>query len=472
MKKLLTVPVTLLASMALLVSCSGGQKKSEESIPVGPESSESSEVTPEPSPEKEDEIIFPESIAEAEIVDFGALSYNYQLAFDIYSSEKGTNQDFLKENASKGRYIYSSWGYNFEGEYGTLAENEYSVEFFEDNIFELHRNFDEYVEVDIGTACRESERMFMKGVTVGETDYVNTLYLVSGEDPRMEWGFNYQDYAGQAMNEILYNLNYGYMDYGYKKIGDYHYFINAYISCDTDPFNDYAGNTIYAFFQEKNEIVFKFDEDYKLVGYYSYYECTIDHDLYSGRPLKNPVVFYKSLGNISFEYKENNVYPNKDALVASVPDVSCNSASFGYRTAKVRLGESGQLIGAPEFPESYTSVNALENVDNEHLALYFVFDASDNYAISFSDMSIYYLVLQGEEMHNLKSLVRHLNNDVYLRQIADALGASIKTFNEVDYLIMAKDTIGAFRIVFPKFEEVNDNNFVIEAVNTDSLLFI
>ena len=96
MKKLLTIPVTLLASMSLLVSCGGGQKKSEESVPVGPESSESSEVTPEPIPEKEDDIIFPETLDEAVMVDFGELSFNYALAYDIYISEKGANYNFLK----------------------------------------------------------------------------------------------------------------------------------------------------------------------------------------------------------------------------------------------------------------------------------------------------------------------------------------------------------------------------------------
>ncbi len=453
MKKLITVPISLLASMALLVGCGGNQKPSSEALPEEPESSETSEVTPEPPEEEVVEIKFPESLAEAEVVDFGDLKYNYGLAYEIYESGKGANYDFIKENTTKVKLISANWEYDFEGQNGVLESSLSSVELFEDDIFEWNKTRDIYREFEgIGTLHSYFTSLKMMGVRIGEVDYYNADYQESENVHTNQWGFNPQDYAGQEINNILYGVGADYLSDAYMNVGDYHYFVDAYSNGYGQSTDDVYGITFNYYIKEITEIVYKFDADYKLLGYYEYYEILTDHDLFSGRPFNEPKVFRRNLNNISFEYKENNVYPNKDALVASVPDVQNTSASFGYRSAKVRLGESGQLTAAPIYPDSYTMISETQYYDNDHMSLYFEFDPSDNTAIDFTQANFFYLVLQGEEMNSTHIEAVNFLASAYLHEIAEALGASIKTFDGNEYLIMEKDAMAGMLIVFPTHE--------------------
>ena len=117
MKKLLALPIALLACASLLVGCSKGenQKKSEQSSPVEPTSSEPSEVPPEPGDDEEEEIKFPETIDDAKLIDLGTLVYDQEKVNDFLDNGIYSEDDIsLSASMVKNYYSYMEYDFQYE----------------------------------------------------------------------------------------------------------------------------------------------------------------------------------------------------------------------------------------------------------------------------------------------------------------------------------------------------------------------
>ena len=274
------------------------------------------------------------------------------------------------------------------------------------------------------------------------------------------------NYAMTIFGQILYYID----EYGnfsncvYRKIGNYHYFFDAAREYNTYYFTDYSGTSRYTLKRSNYERVFKFDDDYRLLGFYIYGEEKVDHDLYSGQLLPEPKATYKYCDLYEIEYKENNVYPEKEALINSIPEVQIASASCDYRVGSVLLGESGQLTAEPDFPEEYTTENRIYSYDDEHFCMYFSTSSDSAYAIDFNTFIITYTVFQGQSVGTEKTFTFDMY-DVYHAKIAEALGAEIKSFGGNNYFVMEGGTTAALCIIIPMYEEPDASNVQIIAVD-------
>ena len=474
MKKLLTLPIALLACASLLVGCSKGesQKKSEQSSPVEPTSSEPSEVPPEPGDDEEEEIKFPETIDDAALIDFGSLSYDDKVLSEVFDAG-AYSEDFIYENASLTRNIYSYMEYDFE--YEEYKKNYYDlfVEFFEDGIYRAYDYTDNYFEYEgIGSLLYDYSHRTMTGVAKDDVPYYyaeidqqdSTFNMWNFDDPSSNFATNV---FSQIVDYIDY---YGSFNYpAYKKIGNYHYFIEVETDRDTESFTDYAGNQRYTLKREISEKVFKFDEDFRLLGFYIYCEETADHNLYSGQLLPEPKIIYKSCDVYLLEYEENNVYPEKQALIDSIPEMQMNAAFFDYRIGSVLLGENGQLTAEPDFPSEYTKENHIYLYDDDHFGMSFYAYSDNAYAIDFDALVIDYTVLQGQDIGTETTFTIDMYS-TFGQKIAEALGAEIKTFGGNSYFVVEGGKAVAFELVLPRYEEPNASNVEFIAVNPSEIL--
>lgn len=474
MKKLLTLPIALLACASLLVGCSKGegQKKSEQSSPVEPTSSEPSEVPPEPGDDEEEEIKFPETIDDAALIDFGSLSYDDKMLSEVFDAG-ANNRDFINENASLARNYYSYLEYDFE--YEEYRKNYYDlfVEFFEDGIYHAYDYTDNYFLFEgIGTFLSNYDHTTMTGVTKDDVPYSYAEIEQPNSKINM-WNFDNpsSNFATNVFGQIVEYIDYygGFYYPAYKKIGNYHYFIEVETDTNTESFTDYAGNQRYTLKRDTSEKVFKFDEDFRLLGFYIYDEETADHNLYSGQLLSKPKIIYKSCDVYLLEYEENNVYPEKQALIDSIPEIQMDTAFFEYRIGSVLLGENGQLTAEPDFPSEYTKEEHIYLYDDDHFGMSFYAYSDNAYAIDFDALVTAYTVLQGQDIGTERTFTFDMYS-AFGQKIAEVLGAEIKTFGGNSYFVVEGGKAVAFELVLPRYEEPNASNVEFIAVDPDNIL--
>ena len=279
------------------------------------------------------------------------------------------------------------------------------------------------------------------------------------------------NYAMTIFGQILYYIDeYGnFSNCAYRKIGNYHYFLDAAREYDTYSFTDYSGTSRYTLKRSSYERVFKFDDDYRLLGFYIYGEETVDHNLYSGQLLPEPKATHKYCDLYEIEYKENNVYPEKEALINSIPEIQMNSAFFEYRIGSVLLGENGQLTAEPDFPSEYTKENHIYLYDDDHFSMSFYAYSDNAYAIDFDALVTAYTVLQGQDIGTERTFTFDMYS-AFGQKIAEVLGAEIKTFGGNSYFVVEGGKAVAFELVLPRYEEPNASNVEFIAVDPGNIL--
>ncbi len=436
MKKLLTLPITLLACASLLISC-GGKKEDKKSEPSSEQQSSEPEPGPGPSPEPEGGIIFPDNLEDACFIDMGKLSYDApDKEFEEHAS---VPVDPVEAKFNHAKQIEAYYEYNPEGEFVFIEEDYEEFQVYNDGICTyLEGEVDHYIYEDFGSVKSYEYEDTYTYIDNGE----NMIYKEDsfGYGEWHEWGTSNYTFDEYIEDTYDYCLNRIYLpgQPAYTKIGDFYYAVALDLDVSSSSSTAPDGSTFYYAANEKTEIIIKISPDFLVDEIYSYYQVTFDHDPYSGRFLNEPLVMYKSLMLLELDYGEYLDHPEAQKLLNNVPTQYFSEASLNYRVAAVNLDEDGELTAAPVFPENYST--ATENFfDGEETAgLLFApyYSYSNYFAIDLGLMRISYRAVPGGDINQVEV---DPHDEALFDDIVEAMGAELKEYDGTTYLVVGPD---------------------------------
>ena len=456
MNKKLTLPISLLACLVLLVGCSGAKKNVS-----SPDDNNSSEQEIPPEPEKDKGLEIFESLDAAKFVDFGELNNPSAVVKEIEQSGKGLDFDYLSTNATKFYELQVEAEYDFEAEETSYTIYRSGVDKYSNDIAKVfHEGKNGFNLNNVGNVL--TDYMFYDYITVhkDDTQYLRVHLQASGSDPATFWEIDDFDYANDRLADIYSDLYLDLNDYYYTKIGDYHYFSYVYMDNNSYSFTDYYGDDRYTFQRMTIQDVYKFDAEYRFLGYYLYEEVTVDHNLFSGQLLDSPMVVYRSLKSNTCSY-DNNPYPDEKGLIASIPTHQIINSEISYKVGDVTLDENGKISVSPAMPNNFSTETNLEYVDDKHYALALAFLPSNNEALQLSSLVVRDTILQGEDKGSNKTYTISFENKSVVEKIATAMGATYELYGGTYYFILEADGVYGFKVVVPAFEEPTADNIEI-----------
>lgn len=437
MKKLLTLPITLLACASLLISC-GGKKEDKKSEPSSEQQSSEPEPGPGPSPEPvEGEIIFPDNLEDACFIDMGKLSYDApDKEFEEHASMPVDPVEAKFSHAKETNIVYQ---YYPEEEEAFIEEDYEEFQVYNDGICVYYEGeVDHYTYEDFGSVKSYEYEDTYTYIDNGE----NMIYKEDsfGYGEWHEWGTSNYTFDEYIEDTYDYCLSQIYMPSqpAYTKIGDFYYAVSLYLNVSSSSGTAPDGSTFYYAANEKAEIIIKISPDFLVDEIYTYYQVTFDHDPYSGRFLNEPLVIYKNLMLLDLGYGEYQDYPEAQTLLNNIPTEYFYNASLNYRVAPVNLDEYGELTAAPEFPENYST--ATENFfDGEETAgLLFApyYQYSNDFAIDLGLLRISYRSLEDGEINQVEI---DPHDEALINDIVEAMGAELKEYDGTTYLVVGPD---------------------------------
>lgn len=436
MKKLLTLPITLLACASLLISC-GGKKEDKKSEPSSEQQSSEPEPGPGPSPEPEGEIIFPDNLEDACFIDMGKLSYDApDKEFEEHASMP---VDPVEAKFSHAKEIEANYEYNPEDEYA-FTEDEYEeFQVYNDGICVYYEGeVDHYIYEDFGSVKSYEYEDTYTYIDNGE----NMIYKEDsfGYGEWHSWGtsnYTFDEYIEDTYDYCL-NQIYTPNQPAYTKIGDFYYAVAIYLDVSTSSSTDMNNQTFYYSVREKAETIIKINPDFLVDEVYTYYEVTFDHDPYTGLFLNEPLLMYKSLMLVDLDYDDYKDYPEVQTLLNNIPTQYFSEASLKYRLAAVNLDEDGELTAAPEFPENYSIANENFFDDEETAGLLFApyYQYSNYFAIDLGLLTIGYRAVPGGDINQVEI---DPHDEALFDDIVEALGAELKEYDDVTYLVVGPD---------------------------------
>ena len=437
MKKLLTLPITLLACASLLISC-GSKKEEKKSEPSSEQQSSEPEPGPGPAPEPaEDEIIFPDNLEDAGFIDMGKLSYNAPDKEFEEQASRSVDIEASKFNHAKETTI--SYNYDAQQE---KAYIDYGCE-------EFHAYND---GICVSSSVDEDYYVYDGIVSIKSYDYKDTYTYIphgetllykedaSGNGEWHEWGAS--NYTSKQLVEEAYNYCLSHINMpnqpAFTKIGDFYYVVALDLSVNSN--SDYAADGTYFYYSvtEKAEIIIKINSDFLIDDIYTYFQATFDHDPFTGRFVDEPFVVYRYLDLIDLDYGNYEDHPEAQKLLNNIPAEYFYNASLNYRVAPVNLDENGELTAAPEFPENFSTATDtfFENEETAGLLFAPYYQYSNDFAIDLGLMWITYRSLVDGEINQVEIDPR---DEAFLESIVEAMGAELKEYDGTTYLVVGID---------------------------------
>ncbi len=464
MNKKLTLPISLLACLVLLVGCGGGKKESSSPTESEPDSSE---VPPAPVEDKGLEIFT--SLDNAAFVNFGELGDSYAVAKEIENSGKGFDSEYVSDAYTRALMVNESTSYDFESESFTNTHYESGINRYDEDIYDVRNFYRVSYNVGIGNFLAQYSDIKMVSVKKDDTSYLKLYNKISGDDPIITWEIDERDYASSTFSSMYSSLDKDVYGCYYTKIGNYHYFVYIYMENEPYSFTDYTGNDRSTFIRRTMQDVYKFDSEYNFLGYYDYSEITVEHNVFSGQLLEAPMIVARQISSLNLSYDENP-YPDKKGLLASIPTYNILSVDASYKIGAVTFNSQGKISALPDYPADYSLVDTWVYQDDDHYALAFSFYPGSDAALELNTLSLEYSVLQGEEKGNTTTFTLTLNDKVFVEKVAAAINATYQVYNDTNYLILEANRGYGFKIIFPKFEEPNANNVQIVPYNIGMIL--
>lgn len=437
MKKLLTLPITLLACASLLISC-GSKKEEKKSEPSSEQQSSEPEPGPGPMPEPvDDEIIFPDNLEDAGFIDMGKLSYE---APDKEFEEKmGRPVDVEAFEFNHAKETEISYSYDVQQEkayidYGCKEFHAYNDGICDtSNVDEDYYVYDGIVSIksydykDTCTYIPHGETLLYKEDSYGSSEW-------------HEWGVS--NYTSKQLAEEVYNDCLSHISLpnqpAYTKIGDFYYAVAFDLSVSSS--SDYAADGTYIHYSvtEKAEIIIKINSNFLIDDIYTYFQVTFDHDPFTGRYVDEPFVIYRYLDLVDLDYGNYEDHPEAQKLLNNIPTEYFYNVSLNYRVAPVSLDESGELTAAPEFPENPSIATDTFFEDEETAGLLFApyYQYSNDFAIDLGLMRINYRSLEDGESNEVEIDPR---DEALLESIVEAMGAELKEYDGTTYLVVGPD---------------------------------
>ena len=465
MNKKLTLPISLLACFLLLVGCSG--QKKDTSSPDGNNSS-GQEIPPEP--EKDEGLEIFDSLETAKFINLGDVGDSSAAAKEVEKSGRGLDYNYLSSNATEVCKIEESSEYYFDGDYYDFYSLQHGVEKYNNDITNSYYDIERRNEVN-GICNVLIDYLHLDYLTVkkDDTQYLRVHIKPSGSDPMTSWEIDDEDYFNINLEQI-YDSMYLYLsEFYYSKIGSYHYFSYIYMDCDRYEFTDYNDIDSYTFMKMISQEIYKFDEEYNFLGFYSYREQTVDHNLFSGQLLESPKIVSRSLSSITYSY-DKNPYPNEKGLIASIPTHQIINAEASFKEGGVTLDENGKIATEPSMPTNFSIRDSLEYVDDEHFAICFEFFPTEPLAFQLKSLVVRDTILQGEDKGSNKTYTISFEEKSMVEKVANALDVTYQLYGGVYYILMEPDENYGFKIIIPAFEEPTASNIEIIAYEPSFIL--
>ena len=456
------IPLALLACASLLIGCGG---KTDEKT-SHPESEQSSEPGPGPEPGPEEEVVFPKTLDEAGFVNMGEMSFEAPEEFRDASMEPINFED-LQYRSTDIVIIESEHNPFYEG-VQTVSEQRYSFESFDNDVCTYQEAYDSYYLYE-GFGKAESYSYVESYVYLTEDD---TLYCLE-EDSSDDYLWYDWDILNGDMDDLIEDFYEEIMSYGqihsqpaYTKIGNSYYVVCFTLEKEIEYVGTAYGDYVYFCFTTKQETVLKINSDLLVEEIYLYSEVTFDHDAITGEFLDEPYVYERSLVYLENSYGNYRSYQN----VPEVPDQYFSYASLAYRVAPVTLGNSGELLAAPEFPSNFSTASDEFFIDYENAGLMFTPAGTGQYlAIEFSDLTLNYLILTGDDMDTYNSVTFNIDDDT-LATIAELMGAQLIEYNDVTYFVIDQETVNYLEFDFSTFGVETMEDVTIRKLTVDYYL--
>ena len=440
MKKIIKV-LSLLMVSSLLAGCKNNGKGGSSEQPVNPDN---------PS---QPEIVLPNNLEDAGIIEFQNMKPITPKMMEKLSESSSENLEQFKSISEFN--IIGGEVENYLNEPSQPFEryvNNINVKIFTEDYAEMSGEYyinygDKYQQLD-------GDGMKMEDISATGVRQDNIFYLNMNMSADPFGVGEIKDYDWQAIpfpsaeiptQSLIFNLVsdafrfYG-SPIGYVEVGD-----KIYLNSYTTDYDSYTYNSIHYYEIEYRQTIIVLDKQYNLLSIYEAYEEWYDHDLFSGEYKLNLAEKYFTL----LEIKRSNLpacdASKRSAFIESIPYyyVSRNPdndymVKLSYQVASnVVLDEDGKLTGDPGFGSVSTTSQTIF-VDKNTVGVCCSPYASGTYmALSIVRVDATYLSLKGPTAGTYNYSSFNLTEDPALMSaIAEFTGGSVLKYNDHDYLII------------------------------------
>lgn len=467
MKKIVAIPIALLACTSLLIGC--GNKKAKEQ-PVQPESTSSIEdPVPGPTPEIEEDVVLPKTFDEAHFIDMGDMTREPPKEM-INSNED--DFDFENLHFSGCRYVYSEWDYDFQYNYIEFDEDVAEFQAYNDGISTYR--YEEYGYYSYPGLATYLENDGVATTTyIAKGDYVYEKYEYVDDDYYNQYSWSTNPASFDPAEETYYQF----VDYirfnsqpFYAKVDDCYYVVAFDSNINGDVISNINGGEFAYTYKNIQETILKLNADLTVSEYYFYSEGRLSHNLITGVAYDEPLLIDSDFFYVEFDYNHYMDHPEAQQLLNNIPEKYFSSASITYRVGSVSLDEEGKLTSAPSFGNSKSiTYHGFDDYETPVLSFYPYFE-SDYFAIDFMELGITYVTLTGISAGGSVSRELSLNNKNFMNKVAEAMGGQLSDYNGSTYLVVKYSDFKPVEFIFPAFSFSGLNDIEVREMQGAYLL--
>ena len=453
-KKLLAIMISLFACSTLVVGCGKKQAKPS-SEPQPAESSEPEpgpEPEPEPEPEPKEEIQIPKTIEEAKFLTFDEdLQFDYANVEEYYGLFYFPGHGVYTDPEDAGLIAFETYSanetYRFDERYASTSYELWRLEGHNDDTYYEYYDEADYYQYDGFDRVMSSRNQDEYVGLHDEEDNYYYLYCDFDTDQYFpEFSF-YTDSAHYFLNEAVDEMEYDTpspeLSHGMPNLfmnDDYFAVVSNQLSLDTYAnVANYGDEEFNYLLTAREQIIYLFDRETTApLAYYAYYEETVDHDTYTGKVLEEPVVSYKYIDVVTFEYGEMTDISEAETfyLPTELPELYFDIASIEVKVAAAELNDEGELVAAPALSDSFNSYTPyLEFLSFDEIRLSFAPYLSNADYIAL-ELGCIYIDYYEPLTSNSTGVTYDLNQPSVYNQIVDVLGGQILEFEGQNYLIL------------------------------------